>query len=356
MQCKLRIHVRSVSLGLVVIVPSLLARVADAQLTDSANADAAPRPAVLERRAVQVHDPSTIVQDGDEYWTFSTGIGISSGHSSDLIHWEPGPRVFDPVPAWTQAAVPRNRNGHFWAPDVIRLDGRFLLYYSVSSFGDNTSAIGLATNTTLDPDDPDYAWVDQGPVFQSFAGRDDYNAIDPAVILDQDERLWLSFGSFWSGIQLIELDRTTGKRIAADSPLYNLARYPAIEASFIYWHDGYYYLFVNWDRCCRGLDSTYNIRVGRSATITGPYVDRDGIDMKDAGGTLLLATEGDFIGPGHAGIFFHQGVYWLTVHFYDGTTATGTSMLGMAQIEWREDGWPVVTAAPSVADSRGASR
>lgn len=301
---------------------------------------------VLTRRAVRVHDPSTIVRDGDEFWIFSTGTGISSSRSPDLIDWEPGPRVFDPVPAWTQETIPRNRNGHFWAPDVIRLDGRYLLYYSVSSFGDNTSAIGLATNAALDPEDPAYEWRDEGLVIRSLEDRDDFNAIDPALILDQEERLWMAFGSFWGGIQLIELDKTTGKRIAPDSPIYPLADYPAIEAPSIHFRDGYYYLFVNWDRCCRGLESTYNIRVGRSESVTGPYLDKDGRAMRDEGGSLLLASEGDFIGPGHPSIFPHQGTDWLTVHFYDGATESGTSMLGMARIVWDADGWPRVVSAP----------
>jgi len=301
---------------------------------------------VITKRSLGVHDPSTMVQDGDRFWIFSTGIGVSSSHSTNLIDWEPGPPVFATVPAWTQEAIPRNRNGHFWAPDVIRLNDRFMLYYSVSSFGDNTSAIGLATNRTLDPDDPDFAWRDEGLVFQSDEDRDDFNAIDPALILDRDGRLWMPFGSFWGGIQMIELHTATGKRIAPDSPIYNLARYPAIEAPYLFYHDGFYYLFVNWDRCCRGLDSTYNIRVGRSRSITGPYRDKDGTDMRDEGGSLLIATEGDVIGPGHAAIFPYRGTDWLTIHFYDGTTERGTSMLGMAQIDWAADGWPTVVPLP----------
>jgi arabinan endo-1,5-alpha-L-arabinosidase len=221
-----------------------------------------------------------------------------------------------------------------------------MLYYSVSSFGDNTSAIGLVTNRALDPEDPAYEWRDEGLVFQSFEDRDHYNAIDPALIVDREGRFWMSFGSFWGGIKMIELDAATGKRVAADSPIYALADYPAIEAPFIHYKDGYYYLFVNWGRCCRGLDSTYEIRVGRSASITGPYLDKDGVDMREEGGSLLLAAQGEFIGPGHVGILPSGGIDWLTVHFYDGATSRGTSMLGMAQIEWDEHGWPVVVASP----------
>jgi arabinan endo-1,5-alpha-L-arabinosidase len=331
-------------ISVAIVATGLVAVSSHAQVGAGVASNGAAGQEILTRRALPVHDPSTIVRDGDTFWTFSTGVGISSSHSGDLVQWERGPAVLNPVPEWTQESIPKNRNGHFWAPDIIRLDGRFLLYYSVSSFGDNRSAIGLATNTTLDPDHPNCAWQDEGPVFQSFES-DNYNAIDPALIPDQDDRLWMSFGSFWGGIQMIELDRDTGKRIAPDSTIHSLARNPEIEAPFIYFSDGFYYLFVNWDRCCRGLDSTYNIRVGRSESITGPYLDKAGVDMRDQGGSLLIGTEGNFIGPGHPGIFSYHGADWFTVHFYDGATENGTSMFGMAQIQWQDDGWPIVVAA-----------
>lgn len=295
---------------------------------------------LLYNREISVHDPSTIVKCKDEYWTFSTGVGVQSQHSKDLVHWESGPRVFPDIPSWTSETIPRNRRGHFWAPDVIYLDGRYLLYYSVSSWGVNTSAIGLASNKTLDPDDPEFQWKDEGMVFRSF-DEDDYNAIDPAVTLDADGKLWMCFGSYWGGIKLIELDRTTGMRIAPDSPIYSLADYDAIEASFISHHDSYYYLFLDWDRCCRGTNSTYNIRVGRSRNITGPYLDEEGKDMLKQGGTLFLGSTGNFIGPGHPSIYSEGGTNWFTFHFYDGGTegrARGT--LGMGQLKWGEDGWP----------------
>ena len=232
---------------------------------------------LLGRRDVSVHDPSTIVQCKDEYWVFATGRGIVSRHSTNLIHWTAGPPVFTNIPSWTTNAVPGN-HGHFWAPDVIHLRNRYLLYYAVSTWGKNTSAIGLATNPTLDPADPGYAWMDQGPVIQTTA-TDDCNAIDPAITLDADGRLWLAFGSFWTGIKLVELDPATGKRLDPNSPIHSLARHDMIEASYIYRRGGYYYLFVNWGKCCRGVKSTYNIRVGRSRKITGPYLDKKGVDM-----------------------------------------------------------------------------
>lgn len=205
--------------------------------------------AMSGRRDTSVHDPSTIVKCKDEYWLFATGNGIVSRHSRDLVHWINGPRVFTNSPAWVREFVPGN-HGYFWAPDVIHLTNGYFLYYSVSTFGKNTSAIALATNPTLDPADPDYRWTDCGVVIQS-TPRDDFNTIDPAMTQDASGNLWLSFGSFWSGIKLIQLDASTGKRTAPGSPLYSLAHNSAIEAPFIYRNDGYYYLIVNWGMCCR---------------------------------------------------------------------------------------------------------
>jgi arabinan endo-1,5-alpha-L-arabinosidase len=216
---------------------------------------------VAAARMPTVHDPSTILKNGDEYWQYSTGQGIRSRRSRDLVQWEEGPRVFASPPAWTTNAVPGFR-GHCWAPDVIRVGGRVLLYYSVSTWGKNTSAIGLVSSATADPGDPRYGWVDEGPVIQSVAG-DNFNAIDPAVTPGVDGTLWLSFGSFWSGIKLVQLDPKTGKRTAGDDSMHALAYHPQIEAPFIWGHADSYYLFLNWGLCCRGTNSTYTLGVRR---------------------------------------------------------------------------------------------
>ena len=172
-------------------------------------------------RGVTMRDPSTIIKCKDEFWVFHTGRGLRSAHSKDLAKWERGPRVFTNAPDWIAQAVPENR-GDYWAPDIIHLGNRYLLYYSASSFGKNTSAIGLATNPILDPHDSAYRWTDQGVVIQSRA-TNDFNTIDPAIFHDTDGSLWLTFGSYWSGIKMIQLDPQTGKRIAPDSPITSLA-------------------------------------------------------------------------------------------------------------------------------------
>jgi arabinan endo-1,5-alpha-L-arabinosidase len=295
-------------------------------------------------REVRIHDPSTIIREGSTYWTFYTGRGTPSYRSKDLITWTNGPRVFNEAPAWITNAVPNNRGGlDFWAPDLIKAGERYLLYYSVSTFGRNTSAIGLASNKTLNPGSPDFNWSDEGPVIQSTA-TNNFNAIDPAVTFDRAGRLWMSFGSFWSGIKLVELDPKTGQRLAGDSAIHSLAKYESIEAPYICYHDNFYYLFVNWGRCCRGTNSTYNIRVGRSQKITGPYLDKEKKDMLEGGGALLLDSDGEFIGPGHAGIL-HEGTKdWLSFHFYD-ATRRGMSTFAIRPLAWEKDGWPTIKDA-----------
>lgn len=299
-----------------------------------------PQMAAYGSRGVHVHDPSAIVKCGDEYWLFYTGRGIPSYHSKNLITWERGPSVFTDAPAWVAKTIPQNRWMYYWAPDVIHLGDRYLLYYAVSVFGKKTSAIGLATNPTLDPNDPKYHWTDQGLVLQT-GTNNTFNAIDPAASLDAGGNLWLSLGSFWTGIKLIQLDPKTGKRIAPDSPISSLAFNDSIEASYIYPHDGFYYLFVNWGLCCKGTNSTYEIRVGRSRDITGVYLDKKGDALMASGGSYFLGSHGPFIGPGQIGITSLGGTNLFSCHFYD-ATRYGVSTLAILPLKWDADGWPEV--------------
>jgi arabinan endo-1,5-alpha-L-arabinosidase len=294
-------------------------------------------------RGITTRDPSSIVKCKDEYWVFYTGHGVPSYRSRDLVKWERGPAVFKAAPEWIAKIVPKNRNMQYWAPDIMKLGDRYILYYSVSSFGKMTSAIGLATNPTLDPDDPAYHWTDQGFVVRTQDG-DGYNAIDPSVFHNSDGSLWLTFGSYWSGIKLIQLDPKTGKRIAPDSKLFSIAHNESIEASYLCRHDDYYYLFVNWGSCCQGPKSTYNIRIGRSKVVTGPYQDKSGVDMLHSGGSLFLATtNGPLIGPGHAGTLNAQRKDWFTSDFEGDVRMDGKATLAIMPLRWNADGWPEAT-------------
>jgi len=202
-------------------------------------------PQELQGDIRQVHDP-TIIKDGDTYYLFSTRAGIAIRCSKDLINWRLCGDVFAHLPQWAVQDVPGLRG--LWAPDVSYFNGKYHLYYSVSTFGSNRSSIGLATNQTLDPTSDRNRWEDQRKIIGSYPA-DDWNAIDPNIVLDEEGQPWLSFGSFWSGIKLRKIDPATGKLSVKDSMLYSLASRPrskdlpgAIEAPAIIRKNGYYHL------------------------------------------------------------------------------------------------------------------
>lgn len=288
----------------------------------------------------QVHDPSMIRQ-GDTWYVFSTGAGISIHcGSADLLAWKLCGRVWFKPPDWFRQAVPGVHD--VWAPDISYFGGLYHLYYAISTFGSNTSAIGLATSPTLDPEAADHGWTDRGQVLATH-GTEDYNAIDPNLVLDEHGDPWLAFGSYWSGIKLRRLDAGSGMPSADDTTLYDLARRPApphaIEAPYLIWRAPYYYLFVSFDACCQGANSTYNVRVGRSEAVTGPYLDRAGVPMLDGGGTLLVSGEGRWRGPGHEAVVRAGDVDLLVYHAYDAEVG-GWPTLRIRPLTW-VDGWPV---------------
>ncbi|MHB8900094.1 MAG: arabinan endo-1,5-alpha-L-arabinosidase [Thermoguttaceae bacterium] len=287
----------------------------------------------------QVHDPAIAEQDG-RYYVFGTGRGIPFWQSDDLYHWRRAGRVLDRMPDWAAEHVPTARD--HWAPDISFFAGEYHLYYAVSEFGTQRSVIGLATNKTLDPANADYRWVDRGPVIRTTPDKDQYNAIDGQAVVDHEGRLWLALGSFWSGIKLIELDPRTGK-VMEGAKMFSLASRPeekAVEAPYIVRHGGFYYLFVSFDQCCRGVDSTYNLRVGRSAEIAGPYADDRGRSMLEGGGRVVLDRDGSCIGPGHNSVLCQPGRQWLVHHYYDGEHG-GLRRLQIRPLTWSDDGWPL---------------
>ena len=293
-----------------------------------------------------IHDPSTIVKDSGKYFIYGDGQGITAKLSSDHEAWTDTRSIFptSSPPSWTTTAVP-GFTGYFWAPDVAYFNNLYHMYYAVSTFGSKVSAIGLATSPTLDTATPGYHWTDQGAVIQSNNGTP-YNAIDPSIIQTPEGRILMSFGSYSNGIYLTELSPTIGLRITPTSTTTRIANTSdhEIEASYVYKHDNYYYLFVDWGACCAGVNSTYNLRVGRSTSVTGPYLDQAGVNMVNGGGTLFLGTEGKYIGPGHIGIINDGGVDWFSYHYYDGT-ANGAATLNIRTMSWTPDDWPV--AGPS---------
>ena len=289
----------------------------------------------------RIHDP-VIAHEADTYYVFSTGSLIPFICSNDKTVWELCGRVFEKNPTWTREVNPNLTD--IWAPDISFFNNQWHLYYAVSSFGSQDSAIGLATNVTLDPNSPDYEWVDQGEVLRSRPG-DQWNAIDANLVLDENGEPWLTWGSFWQGIWMRKIDKSTGKFDESDSTYHHLAdrstgpdKTHAIEAPFIISREGRWYLFVSFDKCCQGNQSTYNVRVGRSDALTGPYVDRAGVPLTEGGGTLILSTYDKWKGPGHNGILLENGTYWMVYHAY--AASSGISSLRIESLSWDADGWP----------------
>lgn len=287
---------------------------------------------VFAQKDYGVHDPSTIVKENDRYYTFYTSNGVEYAYSSDLCTWQLGGKIFrSGFPQWITSYV-SSFAGHFWAPDVFYMNNRWHVYYSCSSFGSRQSAIGLATSPSLS----NPQWNDEGMVVYT-NNSSDHNAIDPAIIR-HDGKVWMVYGSFWSGIVMTEIDSTTGKPINRNALHYLANNDP--EAACVIHHGNYYYLFFNRGKCCDGVKSTYYINVGRSPTPTGPYLDKNGNRTSNGGGTVILKTEGRFIGPGHFGFFSENGKEYMSYHFYD-ASQNGTSKLKISTLLW-QDGWPVV--------------
>jgi arabinan endo-1,5-alpha-L-arabinosidase len=312
---------------------------------------------------VPIHDPVMIRQDGT-YYIFATGPGIAVWSSRDRVHWRHESPVFAPPPVWTVEAVP-TFSGHLWAPDISYHDGKYYLYYAVSAFGKNTSCIGVATSATLDPRAPNFKWEDHGKVIQSVPGVTNWNAIDPNLIAADDGTPFMAFGSFWDGIKLVKL---TPDRLHVAEPLDHLptiasrkhdpaalnppappghppdAGGNAIEAPFIFKHDGRYYLFASIDYCCRGAKSDYKMIIGRANAIAGPYIDRAGVPLARGGGTILLAGDAKWYGVGHNAVCTFDGVDYLIFHGYDASDEHGRAKLRIEKLQWDNAGWPTVAA------------
>ncbi|HEX5101066.1 MAG TPA: arabinan endo-1,5-alpha-L-arabinosidase, partial [Polyangiaceae bacterium] len=185
------------------------------------------------------------------------------------------------------------------------------------------------------------SFADHGSVLCSNAGgaKDDFNAIDPNVILDEDGTPWMSFGSFWSGIKLVKL-KSDGTRDGTD--ITALADRPqnsgALEAPFIVRRCGYYYLFVSFGACC-DTPWDYNVRVGRSTKLAGPYSDKDGKAMLQGGGTQLVTGNATWTAPGHNAVIFTKTGAYNVYHALNASHAN--PVLRVAEMAWDEDGWPI---------------
>ena len=325
---------------------------------------------VLPTRQTPMHDP-VMIKQGDTYYLFCTGFGVGVWSSKDLQSWRKEKPVFDAPPQWAVEAVPGFK-GHIWAPDVAYHKGWYYLYYSISAFGKNTSCIGLAVNKTLDTTSKDFKWIDKGKVIQSYPGKTAWNAIDPNLVFDKKGTPYLSFGSFWEGLKLVQLQKDLKTLSEDPDKLLTIASRKkdptapnppsiddnpkdaggnAIEAPFIFKRGGYYYLFASVDYCCKGINSTYKMIVGRSENVRGPYLDSAGVRMDRAGGTLVMEGNKDWFGVGHNAVYTFDGRDYLIFHGYDAKDE-GKSKLRIETLKWGAQGWPVVVKEEPVATTK----
>jgi arabinan endo-1,5-alpha-L-arabinosidase len=280
-----------------------------------------------------IHDPTVVKTPGGTYLAAFTADNVGLKTSTDRTTWRDAGSAFPGGAPWTTPYTGGARN--LWAPDLSYHNGQYYLYYSASSFGSSKSAIFLATSTS----GASGSWTNQGLVVESTANSG-YNAIDPNLIVDAQGKWWLSFGSFWSGLKIVELNSGTGKPI--NNNLVSIAARPsnggAVEAPYIVRRGNYYYLWASFDSCCKGAASTYRIMVGRSTSVTGPYVDRTGRSMMDGGGTQMMSSHGSIHGPGHNAVFTDNDADVLVYHYYNNA---GTAQLGINLIRYEND-WPVI--------------
>ena len=273
--------------------------------------------------APYIHDPSTIAECEGRYYTFGTGGGGLISEDG----W-----------SWHSGAV---RPGGGAAPDVLKIGDRYLVIYGATGGGlggGHNGRILTMWNKTLDPQSPDFKYTDPIEVAAS-DGMEDQDAIDPGMLLDPTTgRLWVSYGTYFGTIRLIELDPATGERMKG-----NQERDIAIdcEATDLIYRDGWYYLLGTHGTCCDGVNSTYNIVVGRSKNVEGPYVDNVGRDMFHGGGRMVVAAGDRVCGPGHFGrTIIDEGVEIMSCHYEADFDRSGRSVLGIRPLLW-ENGWPV---------------
>ena len=274
------------------------------------------------------HDP-TISYENGTWWIFQTGPGIAGKWSNDGVAWNDAAAIFPNGLNWWSNYVPEHDGIDVWAPELKSYNGRSWLYYAISTFGSRVSAIGLASASSVSAGN----WRDDGLVINT-TNSNNYNAIDPDLVVAKDGAPWLTFGSWNSGIKLMRINPITMKPFGE---LYSLAsRSGGIEAPAIIYRQGYYYLFVSVGKCCAGTDSTYRIAYGRATDIRGPYLDKNGNNMLSGGGSILDAGNSQWAGPGGQDIL---NTDVMVRHAYD-KGDNGVPKLLISTLNWDSNGWP----------------
>lgn len=283
------------------------------------------------------HDPTGIARNTDgRYWIFTTGNGVwaMSSSNADFSNWQAEPTPFAPGtwPSWINSYVP-GFAGDFWAPGIIQMNGYYYLYYSASTFGSSRSAIGVTRASNLAG-----PWTDLGLVVSSNGSSSAINAIDPALFRDSDGRVYMSYGSWFGGLAVVEINPSTGKTTGSTTHLAG-GNHQDREAPYIMKNGSYYYLFSNRGSCCNGLGSSYYVVVSRATNIRGPYTNER---------TFISNQNGNVVGPGHIG--YGQGR--LTYHFYDGNDNGNAKLMVRSDFGFA-NGWPYLGTPPSGGGGSG---
>ncbi len=300
-----------------------------------------------------VLDPS-IIRQGSTYYAFSTDVAgfPAKGNlpihcSEDRVNWIACGSVFPAgIAAWVKEKVPGVQG--LWAPDVSFFNGEYHVYYNGSLLHTQQTVIGLVTNTTLDPTDPEYKWVDRGLVLESNPG-DDFNALDPTILIDGDGSVWMTYGSYYGGIKQRQIDPASGTLLASNPTRYDLATRPGvdhnpIEGSSLVRHGAYYYLFVSVDYCCEQdvASNNYKQAVGRSSSPHGPFVDENGTPMLNGGGTVLIKGDSNWGAPGGGTAYLDAtGGDSLIIFHAHNLAESGHPYQWIKTLEWVND-WPAI--------------
>ncbi|KAK7731805.1 hypothetical protein SLS53_008626 [Cytospora paraplurivora] len=292
------------------------------------------------------HDPSIVKRSDGKYFRFNTGseIGISSADSLTGDWTYLGSAINN------GSSIDLDGNTDLWAPQVYLVDDTYYLYYAVSTYGSQDSAIGYATSTTLEYD----SWTDHGSTGIASTSSKPYNAIDPALIEDTDGNYYLTFGSFWDDIYQAPM-KSPPKAASSSSYqiAYNSSGDHAVEGSFVYYRSPYYYLFFSAGICCNydtdkpAAGEEYSIRVCRSESVTGSYVDKTGASCIGTGGSVVLASHGTVYGPGGQGVLVDSAYDGAVLYYHYADTSVGLAdadyLLGFNKISW-STGWPVLVS------------
>jgi arabinan endo-1,5-alpha-L-arabinosidase len=270
------------------------------------------------------HDPGITKESIWWIGETSTAGGIAIKYSADGTNWNQGVPIFGGGLSWWKSF--NGNTASTWAPDISRFNGKTNVFYSVSTFGSTKSAIGLAQATSMATGD----WVDKGIILQSAAGAK-INAIDPAFVTSSSGKPFLTYGSWGNGIYITALDSSTLKPTGNS---YRIATAGGgLEGGNIVYNGGYYYLFASKGLCCKGASSTYYIVYGRSTSITGPYLDKNGVDMKNAGGTVFEGSDSGYAGSGGQSVASGR----IARHRY--ARSNGASILFISDLKF-SGGWP----------------